>query len=83
MDLDGSAAPSAAPSPGRPKGPAALVVAGSENGAVIVWDLQDRRVVSVLEGHTAPVVALAVSPNGTIASGTLEPECSIRLWRMN
>lgn len=81
MDID-SALPSAAPSPGASrKGPSALVVAGSENGNVVVWDLQDRRVVAVLEGHSSPVVALAVSPDGkTIASGSLEPERSIRLW---
>ncbi len=82
VDVDASAAPSAAPSPGRHRGPSALVVAGSENGSVIVWDLQDRRVVAVLEGHTSTVVALAVSPDGTIASGSLEPERSIRLWRL-
>lgn len=82
MDVDSSAAPSAAASPGRIKGPAALVVAGSENGSVVLWDLQERRVVSILEGHTSPVVALAVSPDGTIASGSLEPEHAIRLWRL-
>ncbi|GMK56441.1 hypothetical protein CspeluHIS016_0302810 [Cutaneotrichosporon spelunceum] len=85
MDVDSavpSAAPSAAPSPGRPKGPVTLVVAGSENGSVVVWDLQERRVVAVLNGHTSAVVALAVSPDGTIASGSLEPERSIRLWRI-
>ncbi|BEI82489.1 hypothetical protein CcaverHIS002_0303570 [Cutaneotrichosporon cavernicola] len=81
MDVD-SAVPSAAPSPGRTKGPAALVVAGSENGSVVLWDMQERRVVAVLNGHTSAVVALAVSPDGTIASGSLEPERSIRLWRI-
>lgn len=81
MDVD-SALPSAAPSPGASrKGPSALVVAGSENGKVVVWDLQDRRVVAVLEGHTSPIVALAVSPDGRmVASGSLEPERSMRLW---
>lgn len=82
MDVD-SVVPSAAASPAATsrKGPVALVVAGSENGKAVVWDLQDRRVVAVLEGHTSPVVALAVSPDGrTIASGSLEPERSIRLW---
>jgi COMPASS component SWD3 len=60
----------------------AWVVAGSENGKAVIWDLQDRRVIAVLSGHSAPVVAVAVSPDGkTIATGALEPDCSIKLWR--
>ncbi|WOO79459.1 WD repeat-containing protein 5 [Vanrija pseudolonga] len=61
---------------------AARVVAGSENGHVVIWDLQDRRVVQVLEGHDAPVVALAVHPDGrTIATGALEPDKKIKVWQ--
>jgi hypothetical protein len=39
----------------------AWVVAGSENGRVVIWEMGSRRVVQVLEDHTSPVVALAVS----------------------
>ncbi|KAL1409753.1 WD domain protein [Vanrija albida] len=69
MDVDGALA-------------AARVVAGSENGKAVIWDLQDRRVVQVLEGHEAPVVALAVHPDGrTIATGALEPDKKIKVWQ--
>ena len=62
----------------------AWVVSGSENGKVVLWELSSRRVAQVLEekGHKTPVVAIAVSPDGrTIASGSLEPERMVHLWR--
>ncbi|XAO21770.1 hypothetical protein I312_100526 [Cryptococcus bacillisporus CA1280] len=63
----------------------AWIISGSENGKLIVWDIQSKRVLQILEGdpsHSCPVVALAVSPDGrTIASGSLEPEKVIKLWR--
>ncbi|EIW68733.1 hypothetical protein TREMEDRAFT_44550 [Tremella mesenterica DSM 1558] len=59
----------------------ALVVAGSENGNVVLWDLGSKKTAQVLGGHTRPVVALAVSSDGKIiASGSLEPENSIKVW---
>jgi len=65
-----------------PKSKVAWVIAGSENGKVVIWDLQDRRVIGVLAGHSSPVVAVAVSPDGrTVATGALEPDRSIKLWR--
>lgn len=80
MDVDDGAL-SAAPAPARKTPRPAWVVAGSENGKTIIWDLQERRVLQVLEGHTSPVVALAVHPSGkSIATGSLEPEKSIKLW---
>ncbi|KAK8846772.1 hypothetical protein IAR55_005860 [Kwoniella newhampshirensis] len=60
----------------------AWVVTGSENGKLVIWDLQTKRVLQVLEGHQSPVVAIAVHPNGKIiASGSLEVEKVINLWR--
>jgi COMPASS component SWD3 len=64
------------------KGRPAWVIAGSENGKAVIWDLQDRRVICVLDGHVSPVVAVAVSPDGrTVATGSLEPDRTVRLWR--
>lgn len=37
------------------------VVAGSENGKIVIWDLQTRMVIQTLSAHTAPVLAVAVS----------------------
>ncbi|WWC67687.1 uncharacterized protein I206_101599 [Kwoniella pini CBS 10737] len=60
------------------------IISGSENGKIIIWDLQLKSVIQILEGHNSTVVALAVHPNGRlIASGTLEPEKSIKLWRID
>ncbi|WWC59183.1 uncharacterized protein I303_101732 [Kwoniella dejecticola CBS 10117] len=62
----------------------AWIIAGSENGKIVIWDLQSKSVMQVLEGHTSTVVALAVHPSGRIvASGSLEPERSIKLWRVD
>ncbi|WVQ68988.1 uncharacterized protein L199_007199 [Kwoniella botswanensis] len=62
----------------------ALIVAGSENGKIVIWDLQSKNVCQVLQGHLNTVVAIAVHPNGRIiASGSLEPEKSIRVWRVD
>lgn len=61
----------------------AWLVSGSENGKIVIWDVGSRNVVGILEGHERPVVALAVSPDGRrIASGTLEPEKTIRIWEI-
>lgn len=87
MDVDGGEAvpspPTAVASPAAVRSRAAWVIAGSENGKVIIWDLQDRRVIHTLEGLDSPVVALAVAPDGrTIAAGSIEPDKSIHLWRI-
>jgi COMPASS component SWD3 len=61
----------------------AWLVSGSENGKIVIWDVGSRNVVGILEGHERPVVALAVSPDGRkIASGSLEPEKTIRIWEI-
>jgi COMPASS component SWD3 len=61
----------------------AWLVSGSENGKIVIWDVGSRNVVGILEGHERPVVALAVSPDGRrIASGSLEPEKTIRIWEV-
>lgn len=62
----------------------AWLMSGSENGKVVIWDVKSRSVVAILEGHDRPVVAIAVSPDGRrIASGSLEPEKTIRIWEIS
>lgn len=48
----------------------AWIISGSENGKLIIWDIQSKRVLQVLEGdlsHHCSVVALAVSQDTLIA----------------
>ena len=39
----------------------AWVVAGSENGHVVIWDVATKAVIADMGGPTRPVIALAVS----------------------
>ncbi|WVR04444.1 hypothetical protein IAU60_001447 [Kwoniella sp. DSM 27419] len=91
MEVDVSGAEFTVQSGTNPPGgkldrPDAWIVSGSENGKLVIWDLQSKRVVQVLEGdlgHTSPVVAVAVQPGSRlIASATLEPEKSVKMWRV-
>jgi WD40 repeat protein len=43
-----------------------------------VWDLDEGRPVETYEGHRHPVTALAVLPDGRIASGSRDH--TVRLW---
>ena len=50
-----------------------------EDGRIAIWKAGEHAPVAVLEGHTAPIVALAVSPDGaTLASASWDR--SLRLW---
>lgn len=62
--------------------PDTWVLAGTDKGGIVVWDLATRRLAQVLEGHMAGVLALAVHPTGAwVASGSAEPERTIKIWR--
>ena len=94
VDMDGqdsvapgqSAARLPAPAPGQSQGqtqtPDTWVLAGTDKGGIVIWDLASRRLAQVLEGHMAGIVAVAVHPSGAwVASGSVEPERTIRIWR--
>ena len=50
-----------------------------EDGRIAIWNAGEPAPVAVLQGHTAPIVALAVSPDGaTLASASWDR--SVRLW---
>jgi len=50
-----------------------------EDGRIAIWKAGEPAPVAVLQGHTAPIVALAVSPDGaTLASAAWDG--SVRLW---
>jgi serine/threonine protein kinase/WD40 repeat protein len=55
---------------------ARLVASGGDEGVVLLWDREDGRPRGALLGHTAPITALAFSPDGgrlvsAAADGTL------------
>lgn len=56
----------------------ALVTAGADR-IVRVWDVRTRREVAALEGHSGPVLAIAVGPDGEwLCSGGADG--TIRVW---
>ncbi|KIY45419.1 WD repeat-containing protein 5 [Fistulina hepatica ATCC 64428] len=57
------------------------VVSGSENKNVYIWDLQSRKQLQVLQGHTDTVLAIDVHPfKPIIASAGMKHDLSIRIW---
>lgn len=58
------------------------IVSGSEDSRIYMWKLNSKELVGKLEGHTAPVLALAIHPTrDTIASGGTNGDNSIRIWQ--
>lgn len=60
---------------------ATLIASGSQDKTVKVWDVFSAQVVRTLSGHTAPVLAVAWSPNGRmIASGSGGLDRTVKIW---
>ena len=59
-----------------------LLAAGDGDGTVKIWDVQERQVISQLEGDTVRVDALVFSPDGrTLASAGYDGQ--IKLWAVS
>ena len=58
-----------------------MLVSGSEDNTIKLWDLHAGELLSTLEGHEAGVKSVAMSPDGqTLASGSADH--TIKLWRL-
>jgi WD40 repeat protein len=60
-------------------GPEGQVVTGSWDGTAMVWDVASGRHLAMLQGHSGPLLGVAVSPDGAlIATGSLDG--TAKLW---
>ncbi len=57
------------------------LVAGLENKVAILVDLPEMRLASTFKGHSAKVVAVAFSPDGSLV-GTGSSDCLAKVWRV-
>lgn len=57
------------------------VVSGSEDCKAYIWDLQQKSVVQVLEGHSAPVIGIDYHSNqNIIATCSMADDNTVKLW---
>jgi WD40 repeat protein len=56
-----------------------LLVSGGVDGAVMLWDVTARRLISRLTGHDGPVNDVAVSPDGSLIASSGQ-DGAVMLW---
>jgi COMPASS component SWD3 len=65
---------------GSPEERYAFVASGSEDGAIVLWDVSSKNVLQRLEGHTGVVMGVDTHPTEqAIVSGGLDR--TVRVWR--
>ena len=57
-----------------------MLLSCSSDMTVKVWNLDTRSCVGTLEGHTGPVVAMALAPNGRLLATVGSTDHTLRLW---
>ncbi|CAO2612429.1 NACHT domain- and WD repeat-containing protein 1 [Lemmus lemmus] len=58
-----------------------LLVVGTQDGAMVVWDVEEQQVVHILTGHTAEVRCIRVFAQGTLAISASKDR-TLRLWSL-
>ena len=59
-----------------------ILVSGSNDKTIRVWDFEEKRCIRVLKGHEGRVMSVAITPdNNYILSGS--DDKSVRIWELN
>ncbi|KNC76010.1 hypothetical protein SARC_11477, partial [Sphaeroforma arctica JP610] len=57
-----------------------LVLSGSEDGRILIWDMQSMTQLQVLEGHTDIAISISHNPtSGQFASGSVDG--TLKIWK--
>lgn len=64
-----------------PTGTIAILASGAEDNTILLWKVEDGRLLHTLKGHTQPVTTVSFEPNGTMLTSGSE-DGTIRLWEV-
>ncbi|CAN5543283.1 NB-ARC domain-containing protein [soil metagenome] len=57
-----------------------LLAAGADNGLIYLWQMADRQLVGVCQGHHSQIGALAFAPTGEQRLASASDDQTVRIW---